>query len=73
MAAQKGKDLLLKISDGAATPTFHTVAGLRAGMLGRVPQGQTLDWFDRRLPAHPAQTVLTLEGSLLHVGCKQRC
>jgi TP901-1 family phage major tail protein len=30
MAAQAGKDLLLKISDGAATPTFHTVAGLRA-------------------------------------------
>jgi TP901-1 family phage major tail protein len=30
MAAQAGKDILLKISDGAATPTFHTVAGLRA-------------------------------------------
>lgn len=30
MAAQAGKDILLKISDGAATPTFVTVAGLRA-------------------------------------------
>ena len=30
MAAQAGKDMLLKISDGAQTPTFHTVAGLRA-------------------------------------------
>lgn len=30
MAAQAGKDILLKISDGASTPTFVTVAGLRA-------------------------------------------
>lgn len=30
MAAQAGKDMLLKISDGAQAPTFHTVAGLRA-------------------------------------------
>ncbi len=30
MAAQAGKDILLKISDGAASPTFITVAGLRA-------------------------------------------
>ena len=30
MAAQAGKDILLKISDGAATPTFVSVAGLRA-------------------------------------------
>lgn len=30
MAAQAGKDILLKISDGAPTPTFVTVAGLRA-------------------------------------------
>ena len=30
MAAQAGKDILLKISDGAQTPTFVTVAGLRA-------------------------------------------
>lgn len=29
MAAQKGAAFLLKISDGAATPTFRTVAGLR--------------------------------------------
>lgn len=30
MAAQAGKDMLLKISDGAPTPAFVTVAGLRA-------------------------------------------
>lgn len=29
MAAQKGAAFLLKISDGANTPTYHTVAGLR--------------------------------------------
>jgi TP901-1 family phage major tail protein len=30
MAAQKGKDILLKIGDGAAPEAFATVAGLRA-------------------------------------------
>lgn len=30
MAAQRGKDLLLKIGDGEADETFTTVAGLRA-------------------------------------------
>ena len=29
MTAQSGAAFLLKITDGAATPTFHTVAGLR--------------------------------------------
>lgn len=29
MAAQKGSAFLLKISDGEATPTYNTVAGLR--------------------------------------------
>lgn len=29
MAAQKGSAFLLKISDGAATPIYNTVAGLR--------------------------------------------
>jgi len=29
MAAQKGSAFLLKISDGAATPAYNTVAGLR--------------------------------------------
>ncbi len=29
MPAQKGSAFLLKISDGAATPTYRTVAGLR--------------------------------------------
>ncbi|WP_252259172.1 phage major tail protein, TP901-1 family [Erythrobacter aurantius] len=29
MPAQKGSAFLLKISDGAATPTYETVAGLR--------------------------------------------
>ena len=30
MAAQRGKDILLKISDGGDPPVFVTVAGLRA-------------------------------------------
>ena len=33
MAAQRGKDLLIKIGDGAATESFTTVAGLRATTL----------------------------------------
>jgi len=33
MAAQKGAAFLLKISDGAATPTYRTVAGLRTTQL----------------------------------------
>lgn len=33
MAAQKGRDLLLKISDGALPESFVTVAGLRATTL----------------------------------------
>ena len=40
MAAQKGKDLLLKI-DGAGTGTFTTVAGLRARKLAF--NAQTVD------------------------------
>ncbi len=30
MTLQRGKDLLLKISDGADPPAYQTVAGLRA-------------------------------------------
>jgi TP901-1 family phage major tail protein len=33
MAAQKGKDLLIKIGDGAASESFATVAGLRSTAL----------------------------------------
>ena len=33
MAAQKGAAFLLKISDGAATPSYQTVAGLRTTQL----------------------------------------
>ena len=33
MSAQKGKDLLIKIGDGASPETFTTVAGLRATQL----------------------------------------
>ncbi|HEY2069828.1 MAG TPA: phage major tail protein, TP901-1 family [Rhizomicrobium sp.] len=33
MSAQKGKDLLIKIGDGAESETFTTVAGLRAATL----------------------------------------
>ena len=44
MAAQAGKDLLLKISDGAATPVFTTVAGLRARTISL--NAQTIDATD---------------------------
>ena len=33
MTAQKGKDLLIKIGDGASPENFTTVAGLRATKL----------------------------------------
>lgn len=33
MPAQKGRDLLLKVGDGASPPAFTTVAGLRARTL----------------------------------------
>ena len=33
MAAQRGKDILLKISDGGDPPVYVTVAGLRAGTI----------------------------------------
>ena len=41
MTAQKGKDLLLKIGDGADPETFATVAGLRATTLAF--NAQTVD------------------------------
>ncbi|HEX2592536.1 MAG TPA: phage major tail protein, TP901-1 family [Rhizomicrobium sp.] len=41
MTAQKGKDLLLKIGDGADPETFATVAGLRATTLAF--NAQTID------------------------------
>lgn len=44
MAAQAGKDMLLKISDGAQAPTFHTVAGLRARALSL--NAKTIDATD---------------------------
>jgi TP901-1 family phage major tail protein len=34
MAAQKGKDLLIKLGDGGAPEAFSTVAGLRTASLG---------------------------------------
>jgi len=44
MAAQAGKDILLKISDGAPTPVFTTVAGLRARTISL--NAQTIDATD---------------------------
>ncbi len=41
MTAQKGKDLLIKIGDGASPEVFTTVAGLRATQLGF--NAQTVD------------------------------
>jgi TP901-1 family phage major tail protein len=39
MAGQRGKDMLLKISDGGSTPVFTTVAGLRARTISLNAQG----------------------------------
>ena len=41
MTAQRGKDLLIKIGDGAESETFTTVAGLRASTLSF--NAQTVD------------------------------
>jgi TP901-1 family phage major tail protein len=41
MAAQKGKDLLIKIGDGATPEVFATIAGLRTTSLGF--NAQTID------------------------------
>jgi TP901-1 family phage major tail protein len=41
MSAQRGKDLLIKIGDGAESETFTTVAGLRAATLAF--NAQTVD------------------------------
>ena len=41
MAAQRGKDLLIKIGDGGSPETFTTVAGLRATTLSF--NAQTVD------------------------------
>lgn len=52
MAAQSGANFLLKISDGAATPNFQTVAGLRttqmaiAGMAVVVTTKDSAGWRD---------------------------
>lgn len=40
MAAEKGSAFLLKVTDGAATPTYQTVAGLRTTQLS--VQGDTI-------------------------------
>lgn len=39
MTGQAGRDVLLKISDGAATPAFVTVAGLRARTIALAAHG----------------------------------
>ena len=39
MAAQKGKDILLKIGDGASPEVFTTVAGLRTRTLSLTARG----------------------------------
>lgn len=39
MAAQKGKDILLKIGDGASPEVFATVAGLRTRTLSLTARG----------------------------------
>ena len=41
MAAQKGKDLLIKLGDGGAPETFAAIAGLRTSSLGF--NAQTVD------------------------------
>lgn len=48
MALQKGRDMLLKISDGEAVPAFVTVAGLRARTVSL--NARTVDVTDSQSP-----------------------
>jgi TP901-1 family phage major tail protein len=68
MATQAGRDVLLKISDGAATPAFVTVAGLRARTIAlgaRTIDATAADspgaW--RELLAGAGQKEVTVSGS----------
>lgn len=46
MTAQSGAAFLLKITDGAATPTFNTVAGLRTTQMAIAGQAVTITTKD---------------------------
>ncbi|NKI99801.1 phage major tail protein, TP901-1 family [Novosphingobium sp. SG707] len=46
MTAQSGAAFLLKITDGAATPTFNTVAGLRTTQMSIAGQAVTITTKD---------------------------
>ena len=48
MAAQKGKDILLKIGDGGAPPVFTAIAGLRARTISL--NARTVDATDADSP-----------------------
>ena len=67
MTVQRGRDLLLKVSDGGAPPNFTTVAGLRARTIAlnaRVIDASDSDsagWRD--LLAHSSQRSVTVNGS----------
>jgi len=67
MAAQKGRDILLKLSDGALSPAFVTVAGLRARTLSL--NARSIDITDsdsngwRQLLEGAGVRALTVSGS----------
>lgn len=67
MAVQKGRDLLLKISDGAVPPAFITIAGLRARTVSLnaktvdITDSQSNGW--RELLAGAGIRALSVSGS----------
>ena len=61
MSGQKGRDVLLKISDGAPSPAFVTVAGIRA---------KTLSFNARIVDATTAESVEQWRELLAGAGVK---
>ena len=67
MAAQKGKDILLRISDGASSPTYTAVAGLRARTISLnakavdATDGDSAGW--RELIASASTRQISVSGS----------
>ena len=68
MAAQKGKDMLLRISDGAQPPAFAAVAGLRARTISLnakavdVTDGDSAGWRELLTAAGTRQVSVSGSG-----------